>query len=259
MKVGVMGLGFVGNATKHVFEKVHVMYCYDPIKEGYKDTNVLKNAEVIFVCVNTPMYQDGREDPSQVESACKTIKELGTNSVACIKSTVSPGTSRNLESKFNIRVGHNPEFLRAKHAIEDMLNSNRIIIGGNKEVREKIKDVYLPLFPNVIYKEMSSDESEMVKHTTNSFLALQVGFANEIYNICNNLGIEYNHIKEAVALDERLGSHIDVPGADGKLGFGGHCFPKDLNSLIYSAESNGYTPTLLRTLREFNKKQRNLK
>jgi len=256
MKIGIMGLGFVGNATKEVFEKVHQLYCYDPLKEGYQDKKVLKNAEIIFICVNTPMKQNGEEDLSQVESACKIINDLGINPIVCIRSTVSPGTSKKFGLRFGLRIGHNPEFMRAKYATQDLLNSNRIIIGGTEEVRKKIKEVYLPLFPNVIYKELSSDESEMVKHITNAFLSMRIGFVNEIYNICKILNINYDKIKEIVHLDKRLGSYIDVPGPDGKFGFGGYCLPKDLNSFITCVEREGYIPILLKELLDFNKKQR---
>ncbi len=256
MRIGIMGLGYVGGTMKTVLEKAHELFCYDPMKDGYKDVNVLKFAEIIFLCVPTPMNGDRSEDLSYVYSACNTIKSLKTNPIVCIKSTVKPGTSRKISSELNLRVCNNPEFLTEKDALNDMLNSNRIIIGGDKEAIEKIKEVYLPLFPHATYKEMTSDESEMVKYAANAFLSAQVGFANEIYNICKALNIDYNAVKEAVLLDNRIGRHIDVPGPDGKLGFGGHCFPKDLNGLIYHSKESGYIPYLLEELWRFNKKQR---
>jgi len=256
MKIGIMGLGFVGGATKEVFQTKHNVVGYDPIKEGYKDPSVLKDTEVTFICVPTPMKEDGSADISYVTSACETIKNIDSNIIACIKSTVPPGTSDSLEKKLDMRIGHNPEFLRERYAIRDLWASDRIIIGGTWDVRRKIKEVYKPLFPDVIYKELTNKEAEMVKHTTNAFLASQVGFANEIYNICNKLGIDYNNVKETIYLDKRLGRHIDVPGTDDKLGFGGHCLPKDLNGLISYAKQNNYNPTLLNELWRFNKRQR---
>ena len=256
MKIGIMGLGYVGGAMKEILKDIHELFCYDPMKDGYKDVNVLKDAEIIFLCVPTPMNDDRSEDLSCVYSACNTIKSLKTNPIVCIKSTVKPGTSRKISSELNLRVCNNPEFLTEKNALNDMLNSNRIIIGGDREVTEKIKEFYLPLFPTAIYMEMPSDESEMVKFVANAFLSAQVGFANEVYNICKASNIDYNIVKTAVLLDNRIGRHIDVPGPDGKLGFGGHCFPKDLNGLICHSKEKGYTPYLLEELWRFNEKQR---
>lgn len=256
MNVGIMGLGFVGGATKEVFQTKHEVFGYDPAKEDYKELAVLRDTDVTFICVPTPMQKNGKVDLSYVEDACESLKRLNPNIVACIKSTVPPGTCENLESKLNISIGHNPEFLREKYALRDLWASDRIIIGGTERARKKIRKAYEAIFPDVIYKELTNKEAEMVKHTTNAFLASQVGFANEIYNICESLGINYENIKETVHLDNRLGRHIDVPGTDGKLGFGGHCLPKDLNALISHSKQNGYNPSLFNQLLKFNKKQR---
>ena len=256
MRIGIMGLGFVGGATKDVLQTKHEILGYDPAKEGYKDSSILKDTEVTFICVPTPMKEDGNADISYVESACKTLKNLNSDIIACIKSTVPPGTSETLEKKLGIRIGHNPEFLRERYAVRDLWASDRIIIGGTKEVRKKIKEVYKPLFLDVDYKDLTSKEAEMLKHITNAFLASQVGFANEIYNICDTLNINYDKIKETIYLDKRLGRYIEVPGTDGKLGFGGHCLPKDLSGLISHSKQNGYNPTLLNELWRFNKEQR---
>jgi len=258
MKIGVMGLGFVGTATKEVLEKHHKLYCYDPKIARYNYINELRYAEIIFVCVGTPMQEDGSEDMSYIRSAIQSIKELGTNPIVCIKSTIPPGTCKELSDEFDLVIGNNPEFLREKYAIKDFLESDRLIIGGSKVAQNKIKEVYLPIFPydKVNYVFLTSTESEMVKHVTNAFLASQVGFSNEIYNICHKLGINYENIKKAIHLDKRLGRHIDVPGPDGKLGFGGHCLPKDLNSLIHHSNKKGYKPELFEQLWRSNEKQR---
>ena len=258
MKVGIMGLGFVGSAMKQVLESKHDVHCYDPAKKGYQNLEVLKNTEVIFICIGTPMKKDKSVNLDYINSAIETIKELGINPVICIKSTVPPGTCDNLMCKYNIFIGTNPEFLRERYALRDMWASDRIVIGGpTKEVTEKIKEVYYSIFgDDVIYIELTNKEAEIVKHTTNAFLASQVGFANEIYNICKTLDINYDNIKRAIYFDKRLGRHIEVPGTDGKFGFGGHCLPKDLNGLIWHSRQKGYKPELLEKLCKFNKQQR---
>jgi len=257
MKVGIMGMGFVGTAMKPIIESKHTVFCYDPFKPEYSDINVLKNTEVIFICVGTPMNEDSTVNLTYIESALKTIKDLEMDPAIFIKSTVPPGTCKKMSAKYKLMVGSNPEFLRERCATKDMWASDRLIIGGNSLARTKLIDVYYPIFgDDVEYIELESNEAEMVKHVTNAFLASQVGFANEIYNICNKIDINYENIKKAIYFDNRLGRHIDVPGTDGKLGFGGHCLPKDLNALVNHAKENGYVPSLFEELLNFNKRQR---
>lgn len=259
MRLGIMGLGFVGNTLKQVFEKEHKLFCYDPIKEGYREIQVLKNAEVVFVCVPTPMNDDGSEDLSFVHVVCKNLSEMLDNPIVCIKSTMVPGTCDELSKQYNIRISHCPEFLTEKNAYEDMKNTNRIVIGGDPDIREIIKQVHLPFYPThkVSYIMLTNKEAEMVKITANVLLASQIGCANEIYNICGALDINYDIIKDTVLLDKRIGRFLNVPGHDGKLGFGGHCFPKDLNALIVHSRKNGYKLKVFEEIWEFNKRQRN--
>jgi len=257
MRVGIMGLGFVGAAMKSILETKHHIYCYDPGKYDYSNSAILKNAELIFLCVGTPMREDSTVNMDYINSALNTIRELNTNPAIFIKSTVPPGTCEELSKKYGLSVGSNPEFLRERCAVKDMWASDRIIIGGPEWIRAKLKSAYYPIFgDDVKYIELSSTESEMVKHTTNAFLASQVGFANEVYNMCKVFDINYDNIKYALYQDKRLGRHIDVPGTDGQLGFGGHCLPKDLNSLVNHSVEKGYTPNLFKELLKFNKVQR---
>ncbi len=254
MKIGIMGLGFVGNATKQVLETKHEVFGYDPVKEGYKDPFVLKKTEVIFICVGTPMSEDYSVDLKYIEQALQMISDMKIKAIVCIKSTIPPGTIDDMTKKYNLKIGCNPEFLREKFAVKDFLECDRIIIGGSDEVIKKIRDVYLPIFSGdkIIYAYLDAREGEMIKHATNAFLASQVAFANEMYLICQKLGVSYDVIKDTLFLDKRLGRHIDVPGPDGKFGFGGHCLPKDLNGLISHSIKKGYKPYLLEEIWRFN-------
>ncbi len=257
MKIGIMGLGFVGTAMKNILESKHELFCYDPYKEGYDNPIILGHSEIIFLCVGTPMKEDSTVDMSQVESAIQTIIDLRIDVPIFIKSTVSPGTCDRLSKKYILKIGSNPELLRERCALRDIWSSDRIIMGGTKEMIEILKEVYYPIFEDdVTYIKLTSTEAEMVKHATNAFLASQVGFANEIYNMCQIFGIEYDNIKDALYLDKRLGRHIAVPGTDGKMGFGGHCLPKDLNALVSHSKQNGYEPKLFEELLKFNKEIR---
>jgi len=240
MNIGIMGLGFVGGTTKKVFEKKHKVFSYDPNKKGYKDKEVLKKVEIIFICVPTPPTNNGKISLKYLHEALKIIKNLKINPIICIRSTIPPGSINSLEKKYSFNIGHNPEFLREKHALKDMLNTNRIIISGSQKVKKLIKKVYFPIFPKVKYVELTNKEAEMVKSAANCFLASQITFANEIHSMCKAHRINYNNVKNTILLDDRIGRNIDVPGPDGKFGFGGRCFPKDLKALIHSSREKGY-------------------
>ncbi len=258
MRIGIAGLGFVGQALKEILKSKHDVFCYDPFKEGYDIPTVLKNAEIIFLCVGTPMNEDSTVDMSQIDDALQTIIDLKINVPIFIKSTIPPGACKTLSKVTGLQIGSNPELLRERCAVRDIWSSDRIIMGGTKKMLKILKNVYYPIFEDdVTYLELTSTEAEMVKHATNAFLASQVGFANEIYNMCKVFDIKYDNIKEALYLDKRLGRHIAVPGTDGKMGFGGHCLPKDLNALVNHSKESGYKPKLFEELLRFNKEIRN--
>ncbi len=257
MKIGIMGKGFVGTAMESILESKHTVFCYDPFKDGYDDATVLLEVDVIFLCVGTPMNEDSTVDMSQIESAIETIADLNIDVPIFIKSTIPPGTCDSLSKQWGLKIGSNPELLRERCAIRDLWSSDRIIMGGTKEMIDILKEVYYPIFEDdVVYIELTATEAEMVKHATNAFLASQVGFANEIYNMCTIFNIDYENIKQALFLDKRLGRHISVPGTDGKMGFGGHCLPKDLNALVNHSKEKGYEPKLFEELLRFNKEVR---
>ncbi len=140
----------------------------------------------------------------------------------------------------------NPEFLTEANAIEDFNNQNRIILGGHKDVTSYLKTIYIKVFPQARIIKTDSTHAEMVKYLINTFLSTKVSFANEMYEISKSLGIDYDKVIEYATLDDRLGkSHWNVPGPDGDFGFGGHCFPKDLQALISLAHDLNVSPRIL--------------
>jgi len=254
-------MGFVGGTTAKVLEKVHKILPYDKYKEPYTNPEILKNAEVVFICVPTPMKPSGEIDYTPIHDSMKTLTEITSNIVkkplVIIRSTAVSGTTDNLEEKYPFNFVFNPEFLREKFAIEDMLNANRIVIGANRdEDYNKAKEVYEPLFPNAKFIKVNRKTAEMIKYAANVTLTGQVAIANEIYQICKQIGVDYDKVKETILLDNRIGTNIDVPGPDGDFGFGGKCFPKDLNALIYLARENMYRPYLLEELWRLNERVR---
>jgi UDPglucose 6-dehydrogenase len=204
------------------------------------------------------MKSDGRCETSIVEKAIKRCAEFGVTKTVVIKSTVAPGTTAKINSLYkNLDVIFNPEFLTEANAIEDFNKQNRIILGGPRPSTTKLKTIYRKVFPEAHIVKTGSTHAEMVKYVTNTFLATKVSFANEIYEICNGLGLDYDKVIEYATFDKRLGkSHWAVPGPDGDFGFGGHCFPKDLSALLRLAEDLETTDNVISAVEQTNYKVR---
>ena len=262
MNIGIVGQGYVGTAVKEVFSKHYEVDTYDLDKEkcsvDYLE-DLVELTNMIFVCVPTPMRKDGSCDTSIVEAVVKDINDMVvsrnvSDRIVAIKSTIPPGTTNRLNKECeNISVIFNPEFLTEANFIDDFKNQNRIIIGGERPSTTKLRQVYSLAFPNAKIVKTGSITAEMVKYFTNTFLATKVSFANEMKMICDELNIDYDKVVEYSTYDERLGkSHWAVPGPDGKLGFGGSCFPKDLNALIKLADELNIGTWVLRSAWETN-------
>jgi UDPglucose 6-dehydrogenase len=255
-KLGVIGQGFVGSAVTEGMSHCYEMITYDkdPSKQCTEKSlyNVILQTEVVFLCVPTPMYKSGACDLSivhtamkEISAACDTLKKHVT---VILKSTVPPGTTETLNELYgnHIAVVFNPEFLTEANANNDYKNQNRIIVGGNRPESSQVKQIFSKAFPKVPVIKTSSTIAEMVKYVTNTFLATKVSFANEMYQICQGLDIDYDKVIEYARYDERLGqSHWSVPGPDGDKGFGGHCFPKDIAALQYLSKQLGIDDTIL--------------
>ena len=268
MKIGIVGMGFVGGTTAKVLKKIHEIFPYDKYVKSYNSKKnieeLVKNSEVVFICVPTPMRPSGEIDYSTIYNSLDFLKEETTKTkrnlkdiLITIRSTAVSGTTDRLAEKYPFHFAFNPEFLREKHALEDMKNTNRVVIGANTdEDYEKLFSVYRPVFPDAKYIHVNRKTAEMIKYVANTFLASQNAIANEIYQICDAVNIDYNLVKDTILLDDRIARNIDVPGPDKELGFGGKCFPKDLNALIYLARENMYRPHLLEEVWRLNEKVR---
>lgn len=263
-KIAIIGQGFVGLAVRNGMSHAFEVFSYDKVHGCVDSKNqthlkldetsaylwLLQNTDgPIFVCVPTPMNKDGCCDTSIVESVVQSLSE-GLNEVTrvvVIKSTVPPGTTESINNKYdNLNVCYNPEFLRETSAQEDFDSQSRIIIGGPRDGTNVLKQMYERAYPDVPVTKTSSTIAELVKYTTNVFLAVKVSVANEIKQLCDKLNVDYDKVVEYATKDTRLGtSHWSVPGPDGKKGFGGSCFPKDLNALICLAEELGVSPNVM--------------
>ena len=254
--IGIVGQGFVGSAVKAGLETEFNVLTYDKFVEEKTNStllNIVSKCDVIFVCVPTPMdMETGECHIGIVESVVRDIDrlciDLNVVPTLVVKSTVPPGTIDNLNDLVaqHCNVTFNPEFLTEANAVNDFINQNRIVLGGDKSALRPVVEIFESAFPGIPIKVTTAATAEMVKYTTNCFLATKVSFANEIYDICRHSHIDYNEMVDIAKLDTRLGnSHWMVPGPDGDRGYGGHCFPKDMTALRYIASHmHVATPTL---------------
>ena len=258
--IGIVGQGFVGNAVYQKFKNYYDVLTND--LDENKSTATLENltqmCSTIFLCLPTPMKSDGKCDTSILEKVLDTINlltdNLETKKTIVIKSTIPPGTTEKFNKRYeSLDIVFNPEFLTERNAVEDYNNQDRIILGGPRPSTTELKQIFSKVFPEAHIIKTDSTHAEMVKYLTNSFLATKVSFANEIYQICEGLHIDYDKVVEYATYDERLGkSHWNVPGHDGDFGFGGHCFPKDLSALLRLAEDLNVVDNVLSAVEQTN-------
>ena len=278
-RIGIIGQGFVGGSMSQVFaERGFEVYAYDKAGVAVPDTFPCASLDemlgsvsekvsvpIVFVCLPTPMRKSGEADLSIVEGVLDELAKFtqstySTPMIAVVKSTIPPGTTARWNEKYkdnNLTVVFNPEFLREVSAVEDMRHQSRIIVGGPRPASTDVKNLFRQAFPEVKIIKTGSTEAEAVKYFTNTLLATKVSFANEFFQICQGLGIDYDKVVEYGLHDPRIGkSHLSVPGPDGSFGFGGHCFPKDLNALMFVAKSVGIDPVVMQAVWDKNNEVR---
>lgn len=258
MKLGIIGNGFVGSAIANGFSHyVDELKIYDKNKNLSSSTlNECLTSDIVFVCVPTPMHssQNGKCDTSIINKCFEEINKIGSSAIFVIKSTVPIGTTSKLQDKFpKLKILHSPEFLTARTAKLDFITPSRNIVGYPKAFYSKIHSVpnilvnlYKERFPGTQTFLLDSESTEMIKYVANCFFATKISYFNEVNQVCKKLDLNFNEVMEGVLSDGRIGvSHYQVPGHDGKEGFGGTCFPKDLNSFINLMKDNNVNPNVL--------------
>lgn len=262
--LGIIGYGIVGQAVAYGFSQPEVKDKYQiKIYDKYKDNDtleeVIKSSEFIFICLPTPMKADESGiDLSIIEDMMEEITPLtnNTDKIIVIKSTVVPGTTAKFEKKYpKTHFAFNPEFLREASYLEDFINSDRNIVGASNDlVSRRVVALYKQRFPKTPVFQTDPTTAEMVKYMANTYLALKVTFANQMFELCQALGIKYEEVKELVTSDKRIfDSHLDVTTS---RGFGGKCFPKDTVALLGLAKDLNIDLSLLEKMWEINKKIR---
>jgi len=245
MKIGIIGNGFVGNAINEGFKNHYEMIIYD--KNPHKSRNPHKelyNLKYIFICVPTPMDSEGNLDLSIVKEA---IGGLGDAKTLIIKSTVTPSAGTTLINQFPQHTFiFNPEFLTERTAVEDFKNPSRIILGGPAAPVNNIFNIYKKIFPEADYILTDSKTACFIKYFCNCFFAAKISLMNEFKQIAEIENIDWNMAIEGLLSSGWVNSmHTLVPGPDNKAGFGGKCFPKDINAFIRYSRAIGIEPTML--------------
>jgi UDPglucose 6-dehydrogenase len=248
--IGIIGEGVVGGALRSYLEdEGHDVRVYDPPK-GYDSIADLDGADIVFICVPTPYTHGIGFDDRHLLSA---VSRLTGQRAVVIKSTVLPGTTQMLQERLpQHRFLFNPEFLREATAYEDFVRPDRQIVGCTYASLGDANRV-MALLPRAAFERVCpAAEAEMAKYVANAFLALKVSYANEIYDLCERLHIDYGSVKDVVAADERIGdSHLDVLDA-GYRGYGGKCLPKDTRALLDLARSAGIELSVLQAADRLN-------
>lgn len=266
MNIGIIGKGFVGSAVEYGFslptdEKFNIkIYDKKEHLSSHSLEETVNNSEIVFLSVQTPANLDGSINLEIIDGLLNQINKCynGT-SIILIRSTVIPGTSQMFSEKYSkIKIVFNPEFLTERNANFDFINQSRIILGGKKIFTSEVAKMYNLRFNNKVpIIETNFETAEMIKYMNNCFLATKVSFMNEMKMISDKSGVDWDVAVNGFSFDKRVGdSHLDVPGHDGKLGFGGSCFPKDIQALIHHAKSIGIEVDTLKGAWETNLKVR---
>ena len=299
MKLTIVGTGYVGLVTGACFSEMgNKVYCididnnkvenlkngiisiYEPgldelVFKNFNNGNLffstelsygLKNSDICFIAVGTPMNEDGSADLNYVLTVAKEIGQTVSHDLIVVnKSTVPVGTGdkvkeiiyKELEKRdvdYKIHVVSNPEFLKEGSAVADFMRPDRVVIGSDDgEVLKTMNDLYSPFMINherFIIMDLYS--AEMTKYASNAMLATRISFMNEMANICERVGADINHVREGIGSDKRIGYSFLYAGC----GYGGSCFPKDVKALIKTSDDHGYEATILKGLESVNNQQK---
>jgi UDPglucose 6-dehydrogenase len=266
-KIGIIGKGFVGSAVQFGFSpnvgcdaEVRI-YDKDPNKSTHSLEETINKSDFIFISVPTPANSDGSMNLDIVNNVFSDISKVNKrkNNIMLLRSTVVPGSTRSVQEKFkNLNIVFNPEFLTERSAKFDFINQSRIILGGKNSHTLKVSKLFKQRFGETIPVIRTNFETaEIIKYMTNTFLAVKVSFLNDMKRISDNSNVDWGMAVEGFVRDGRIGhTHLAVPGPDGKMGFGGSCFPKDIQAMINYADSLGINANVIKGAWETNLKVR---
>ena len=263
MKIGIVGNGFVGSSVAFGFSAQTgcdadvKIYDKDESKSTHTLKEVINTSDFIFVSVPTPSNPDGSMNLDIVEDVFEEMNQLNcrNDNIFLLRSTVTPGTTKKIqENCTNLNIVFNPEFLTERSAKFDFINQARFIVGGDEENVDKVEELYRWRFGSTTpIIKTNYETAEMIKYMNNCYFATKVSFLNEMRQIADKCGVDWKMAVEGFIRDGRIGhSHLSVPGPDGKFGFGGSCFPKDIRAMIKHAEGIGVDVNVLKAAWETN-------
>jgi nucleotide sugar dehydrogenase len=265
LKISIIGLGFVGSAMQNSFLKKGFqqninIFVYDKYKNGGIGTfESILNGDIIFLALPTKYDEANKTyDTRSIKETCKILMNHNYRGAVVIKSTVLPKTTNNLREDYDLNFVHNPEFLTARTATKDFHEQTHIVLGKSigcaDNAYKNVVDFYRYYYPRAEISECNSSESESMKIFVNCFYSVKVQFMNELYSLCKNMDINYNSVRNMMLKNNWISPHhTDVPGPDGKLSYGGLCFPKDTNALNeMMIKYNSFNSVLSATIEERN-------
>jgi UDPglucose 6-dehydrogenase len=269
--IGIIGKGFVGSAVAAAFSATTGydganirIYDKDPLISLHSLEETVVHSDIIFISVPTPAKSDGSIDLSIIESVLRECNVLSKNNhtIFLVRSTVVPGTCKKFQKLYpKIKIVFNPEFLTERSAFFDFINQSRIILGGDSNDTKIVKALYRDRFnKHLPVVETNFATAELIKYMNNLFFATKISFLNEMYLVAQKVDANWEDAIDGFVLDGRVGhSHLNVPGPDGKYGFGGSCFPKDIQAMIHLCEKIGVEPNVLNGVWQTNLAVRSIK
>jgi len=264
LNLGIVGKGFVGSAVANGFDQSVEQFIVDP-KFNTNTIQDLVNFDprLIFVCVPTPPQESHYDvDVHYVDDVLKELHNLNYKGVVVVKSTITPDHLTRFKKTYKLSIVYNPEFLTEANSFDDFLNPSMQILGGKWRDCETVEKAYVKHSSVKTVPTFKTDliTASLIKYTINSWLATKVTFFNELQELFSNseTKVPWETFTEMLSQDKRIGdSHMKVPGPDGNLGFGGHCFPKDTKALLYYAKLKKADLSILKTAIDKNSKIRN--
>jgi len=259
-KIGVVGNGFVGGAVRYGFSpNVGVdaevrTYDKNPNKSTHTLEETINESDFVFLSVPTPSNKDGSINIDILDDVLNDINNISKKeNTILIRSTVTPGTTRKLQIKYHqLNLLFNPEFLTERSANFDFINQSRFVIGSSEQTNSEINaQMFLNLIRDrfgdcVSVLHTNYETAEMIKYMSNCFFATKVSFMNEMYQVAKESNVNWDDAVNGFVADGRIGhSHLNVPGPDGKFGFGGSCFPKDIQAMIKHGKTLGINMDIL--------------
>lgn len=259
MKIGIIGLGFVGGSIYKSFKLKNIeTYGFDKYK-NFDTFEQCLETDIIFLCLPTQFNESKNEyDKSIIYDVCMDLEKFNYNGIVIIKSTVEPSTTDELCKKYKLKFVHNPEFLTARTAFEDFHNQTHIVLGKSNNITDdelKIIENFYKTYYDANISICTSLESESMKIFCNCFYSVKIQFFNELYLLCQKNNSNYDNIINLMLKNGWINKmHTTVPGPDGKLSYGGYCFPKDTNALLnYMKKNNSECEIMEATINERNK------